>query len=355
MSFFALPKQLQYAAWIALGFAAWVTWDLSHWWSLKEDYSFGYIVPLFVAYVLYDRWPKIAAMFDMKPATAGATESPAATTGGSAGDAIAQPGTPRWAELLAFLGIAWGVLVFAVGTLYRTAEGHALPASMLMTVSFSWLVLVGAFFFADRSATGRPLSMGERLAFAGILLFPALVWIISAPLVSFAERAVSTFLLNKVARTVFWVFDVLGFTIERNGSVLRLPKGEVGVEEACSGIRSLTACLFAGSFLAATFLDKFWKKVLMVATALGLAFATNLLRSLFLTSWAYAYGSESIAGTVHDVTGYAVLGLTVVLLLCLIPIFNIKLEMDDPNAGDESTGDGSPDTQPVEVGRTSQD
>ena len=166
------------------------------------------------------------------------------------------------------------------------------------------------------------------MGFTCLLLFPALIWIISAPLMSFAEHAISTFLLNKVAFVVFSVFDILGFTIERAGSVLRLPKGDVGVAEACSGIRSLTACLFAGSFLAATFLDRFWKKVVMVGMALILAVFTNLLRSLFLTSWAYAYGAEAIEGTVHDVTGYAVLGLTVVLLLCLIPLFSMKLEIE---------------------------
>jgi exosortase/archaeosortase family protein len=55
-----------------------------------------------------------------------------------------------------------------------------------------------------------------------------------------------------------------------------------------------------------------------------LAFATNLLRSLFLTAWAYRYGTTAIEGTVHDVAGYAVLGLTVAGLLCLLPLFNLK-------------------------------
>ena len=108
----------------------------------------------------------------------------------------------------------------------------------------------------------------------------------------------------------------------QEGNVLVLPHGQVGVADACSGIRSLTACLFAGSFLAAVFLDRFWKKVVLVAAAMGFAFFTNLLRSLFLTGMAYAYGSDAIEGRLHDLTGFAVLGLTCVGLFCLIPLFH---------------------------------
>ncbi len=358
MSFFALPKQLQWAAWLALGFAAWVTWDLSHWWSLREDYSFGYIVPLFVAYVIYDRWPRLAGLVGVtvgKPATQAGGDAPTATATVPEAPPAVSPSPARSPllkafEVLALLGLLWGLLCFGFGALYRASEGSTLPGSFLMTVSWSWLFLVGAFFFADRTAQGLPLTLGARLRFSSLLLFPALIWIISAPLMSFAETAVSTFLLNKVTTVVFFVFDGLGYTIERAGSVLRLPKGEVGVEEACSGIRSLTACLFAGSFLAATFLDRFWKKVLMVAMALVLAVFTNLLRSLFLTSWAYAYGSHAIEGTVHDVTGYAVLGVTVVLLLCLIPIFNFKWELpDDEEPAQPAEAPPATEEEPVQA------
>jgi len=61
-----------------------------------------------------------------------------------------------------------------------------------------------------------------------------------------------------------------------------------------------------------------------------LAFLTNLGRSLFLTAWAYRYGPRAIEGTVHDVAGYAVLGLTVVALLCLLPLFNLQLAPREP-------------------------
>ena len=108
--------------------------------------------------------------------------------------------------------------------------------------------------------------------------------------------------------------------------MLLLPKGSVGVADACSGIRSLTACLFAGSFLGATFFEETWKKVTLVAASMFFAFVMNLARGLFLTGWAYAYGPDAINGTVHDTAGYAVLGLTCAGLLALVPLLNLKLE-----------------------------
>lgn len=139
------------------------------------------------------------------------------------------------------------------------------------------------------------------------------------------ENQLSLFLLRKVVTVVSFVFDLLGIPVEQEGNVLLLPTGRVGVADACSGIRSLTACLFAGSFLSAIFLNLLWKKIALVSASLLLAFVTNLMRSLFLTGWAYHRGPDVIEVTVHDVAGYAVLGLTLVGLLILLPLFNLKL------------------------------
>ena len=180
-------------------------------------------------------------------------------------------------------------------------------------------------------------------------MFPALIWLVSAPLVSVLETKVRVFLLTQVTVIVFSVMDFLGFAIERQGNVLVLPKGVVGVEEACSGIRSLTACIFAGSFLAAVYLKKTWKKVVLVLMAMIFAFITNLFRSGFLTLWAYFYGAEAIndhwvlpiigdIGSVHDVMGFAVLGLTSIGLILLLPILNFSLShyLNDSDSDDLS-------------------
>lgn len=305
---------------LSAGFMAFVAWDQSHWWSTKEDYSFGWLVPAFVAFVVYDRWSRIvAAVADCR----------------SAENARAE-GVAKWVLRIGVAGMmTGGVLLFLLGAFYRAGAGSSHPGTLAITMGTAAIVLSLIFLNApergEGKRTGRATGIWAdgRVKLTALFLFPALVWLVSAPMVSVIENQLNLFLLRKVVTVVSFVFDFLGLPIEQQGNVLVLPSGKVGVEDACSGIRSLTACLFAGSFLGAVFLDRLWKKIALVAAAMGFAFLTNLVRGLFLTGWAYQNGPESISGVVHDVAGYAVLGLTVAGLLCLLPLFNLKLSEEE--------------------------
>jgi len=321
-----------------LGFALYTVWDQLFWWGNREDYSFGYLVPFFVGYVLFDRWPRIRAyLFTGTPPGEASAASAAAHAGVPGATSPPRSGWSRLLEAVAVAAFIASLLLFAVGALLRAATGPQNPASLAIAASLGGITLSGVFIFAKQRIDGQPMPLKHRLALTALFLFPALIWLLSAPLVSALETQIRVFLLTKVTIIVFGLFDFLGFELERQGNVLILPDGQVGVEEACSGIRSLTACLFAGSFLSAVFLDRFWKKVLLVAAAMVFAVITNLIRSLFLTYWAYRHGSSAIdedwvlplignMGTVHDVTGMAILGVTCVGLICLLPIFNYKLD-----------------------------
>lgn len=317
------------------GFMAFVAWDQSHWWSRKEDYSFGWLVPLFTAYVVYDRWPQLLAR--LREAEAG-------------------PSSARWVRwtlnTAASLGLFGGALFFLLGAFYRAGAGTSQPGTFALTLGMVAIVLPLIYFNApvgalapkrtERAVEGsgpyqgiQTLFADARFRVAALFIFPVLVWLISAPLVSAIESQISLFLLRKVVTVVAFTFDMLGFPLEQQGNVLMLPKGPVGVADACSGIRSLTACLFAGSFLGATFFTETWKKVTLVVASMCFAFLMNLGRSLFLTAWAYAHDPDAINGTVHDAAGYAVLGLTCVGLLLLVPLLNLKLapaEAQEPAA-----------------------
>lgn len=313
---------------IAICLAAIVIFDQFFYWHNIEDYSFGYFVPLFAAYVIYDRWPKISAFL----------------LGTRRGEDVAvQPAHPleRLLNGLVPLGMVVALLGFAFGGLIRAGQGPSYMSSLLLCGGLAAYVLGCAYLASESDINGREYRLRERLGFAFLFTFPALVWFISGPMVEFFATDLSLFLQGVVANVVAYTFNLLGMPIILEGSVLIMAKGQVGVADACTGIRSLTGCIFAGCFLAAVFLDKFWKKVLLVVLAMILAFITNLMRGLFLTAWAYKYGSDAIEGTVHDITGYAVLGLTTVFLLILLPLFQLKLLPDDDEEDyDDQDGDG---------------
>ena len=315
----AVPGPFLTALGLGAGFFAFVAWDQSHWWHAKDDYSFGWLVPLFAIYVVHDRWAQILAALQ----ACAATGSPRAAGAGR---------SLLWFVVIAAL--VFGVVAFLLGALLRAGSGASPPGTLALTLGAVAITLPLLFAAAPDSRTpGRGTVFSDaRVGLVAWFVFPVLVWLVSAPMISAVENQLNVFLLRKVVTVVAFVFDTLGLPIEQQGNVLVLPTGNVGVEEACSGIRSLTGCLFAGSFLAAVFLEKRWKKIALVVAALLLAFVTNLARSLFLTAWAYNHGPESIGGAMHDLAGYAVLGLTVAGQLCLLPMLNLKLKSGKPSA-----------------------
>lgn len=339
-----MPAPFMAALGLGAGFMAFVAWDQSHWWRVKEDYGFGWLVPIFVLYVLYERWPAIHAVL----------------ADCAADGSLRAAGWRAWVlRLLAGSALVGGILFFLLGAFYRAGAGTSQPGTLALTLGMIGILLPLLFLNvpapgegrvaaigtmpADTKATpvvapaastagGRGLLADTRLRLVGLFLFPVLVWLISAPMVSAVESALNLALLRQVVTVVAFVFETLGLPIEQQGNVLVLPTGPVGVEDACSGIRSLTGCLFAGSFLAAVFVEQLWRKLVLVAAAMCFAILTNLGRSLFLTAWAYNFGPAAIEGTVHDVAGYAVLGFTVAGLLCLLPVLNLKLEEAAPES-----------------------
>jgi exosortase len=362
--FSQLRPEARLAAWLALGLMVLVICDQQNYWRTSDDFSFGFLVPVFVAFVLNDRWPLLKAILVGDPA---ASSSAAPTENRLAGGL----------NFFAGLTVFGSLLLFLYGGFLRAVTGPDTDSAAALSLGLAGFVLAMGFLVARTDAQGRLVSLSRRGRVVALLVFPALAWLISAPMLLVFETRVKPVLLEWVVGIVSGLFNLLGFEVFREGSVLEMPPhGSVGVADACSGIRSLTACLFSGSFLAAVFLDRFWKKILLLAMSAVLAFGMNIVRSIFLTGWAFKYNSDALdadfwgnpeflrvkdattgqlvaakdaAGnavpnpafhfiTVHDFAGYLVLGLTLAGLLLLLPILNFKIKIpDDEPAASNST------------------
>ena len=291
---------------LSAGLLAFVAYDQSYWWASEPDYAFGFLAPVFCFYIVYERWPLINHSLDAAQA----------------------PGAPRVRGLREFLVMAGALALLGIGGIGVTlgalmrADSSRLPASTFTITLGSVLAIFGLLFICIPAPQGgsaaRSLGRDSRLRLLSLFIFPIGIWLLSARLLGAVEDRLTLFLQGKVVGFVSLVFDMAGATIIREGNVLLLPTGRVGVAEACSGMRSLTGCLFSGAFLGAVFLRSFAPKILLLLAAVLLAFLTNLARNLFLTFWAYRYGPSAIHGWVHDVAGYAVLGLTTLGLLLIV-------------------------------------
>jgi exosortase len=99
-----------------------------------------------------------------------------------------------------------------------------------------------------------------------------------------------------------------------------LPNGSVGVDEACSGIRSLQSTVMATLFIGYLTLKSRGLQLALLLSGIVLAICGNLIRSLYLSLSANAKGVQAIE-KVHDTAGWSILlftALGVVLLSWLL-------------------------------------
>src|SRR5439155_4288497 len=92
----------------------------------------------------------------------------------------------------------------------------------------------------------------------------------------------------------------------QQGNVIEISTGVVGVDEACSGIRSFQAVLMIALFLGEFYLLSIRRQVVCVLAGLGLAFVFNVARTLLLVRIAAAKGVNAM-GAWHDPAGVTIL------------------------------------------------
>jgi exosortase len=190
-----------------------------------------------------------------------------------------------------------GLLAASVG--WSHAVVHFVFAGCLVLVlAAAWLVLARA------DARAVPFNWTVFTAIA--------LWVLAAPLPHGTYSRLTLELQSNVTSFVLHTLHVFGVPARQQGNVIELATTSVGVEEACSGIRSLVSCLYAGAFFAAWQVRRTGPRILLLVAAPLLAIGMNFARSLLLTL--LANSGRDITGPWHDWTGYAILGLTAVIL-----------------------------------------
>ena len=214
------------------------------------------------------------------------------------------PGTTFTRTVLAAV-LTLGLLLLAVGGLYAAALewSHAL-VGFVLACSLSLLLLAALIAFSSTAVRLVPFNWSSLLA-AGL-------WILSAPIPPGTYGRLTLALQLRVSENVLHALHLLGIAASRHGNIIELARTSVGIEEACSGVRSLISCVFAGLFVSGCLVRRPWARVLIIALAAPLALVMNFIRSLLLTLLANA--GIDISGHWHDVTGFAVLACTAVLL-----------------------------------------
>ncbi len=218
---------------------------------------------------------------------------------------------PRWLKpgaktnaTLALL-VGGGLFALCAAGLYAAALdwSHAL-VNFTLTAALALLIGAAIVALAGERVKLVPCNWSAVVA-AGL-------WLLCSPIPPGTYTRLTLGLQLWVSENVLSSLHLLGIAAERHGNVIELVRGSVGVEEACSGVRSLLSCIFAGLFFSASLVRRPWARALIIGLSVPLALVMNFIRSLTLTL--LANSGVDIAGTWHDATGFAVLGVTAVVL-----------------------------------------
>ncbi len=254
------PLQAAWLGWAgAAALAAGALIPLSHAWRLSADLAHGWVVPLLMSYLWWERWP----------------ERP---------NAVTAPRRRGWWTLAVALPLA------------------LLPLRLLLTPFPQWpallaLFVAGALVIACAAAW---LAGGA----AGLKWFtPPLVLLLSAvPWPTLFDTQVIQPLRIGIAAAAAEVVNLFIQPALAHGTSLQVGGSWVGVDEACGGIRSLQACVMIGLFFGAWYRFSWLRRIALVLGGVGAALLGNFLRVVFLSTKAAA-GASAIAEA-HDAAGW---------------------------------------------------
>lgn len=148
-------------------------------------------------------------------------------------------------------------------------------------------------------------------------LFPLLFPLFALPIPLRVLNPLQDHLQEITTSLSFTSFSTLGFTVHREEFVLALPGGKLRVEEACSGVRSVTALTAIAAFVA------FWQGFgpvrggLLFLVSIPVVAAVNVVRVVLSGLIQESIGSEYIRDDWHEGLGFIMIfvGLALILLL----------------------------------------
>ncbi len=241
---------------------AWLVSKAQWFWRTNPDLEFGWILLGLICYMFWD------ACENLPPKNVDI----------------------RW---WAAIAVVSGAILLFVFQVYQAAFGNS-PAAL------SGLA-IGILLFSFGN-------VGCAFGWPGVLRFavPYGFILISLPMPSAVHVVVVNGLQAKVALVNAELLNILGVPAQQVGSLIHLPSGTVGVDEACSGIRSLQSAVMSTVFIGYITLKQPSLQVVLFITGVAFAILGNVLRSIYLSLHVVLKGVDSMR-EFHDTAGWSIL------------------------------------------------
>jgi exosortase len=256
-------KKTDRAGWVLLALLATGTATLylkvvpdmvSDWWK-DPNFSHGFLVPVFSAYLIWERRDTLKLFPD------------------------------RDTSLAAFFFVIVAMVMIVVGK----------AGSEYFTMRSSLVVLI---FGLSRIILGR-----EEFRKC---LFPLAFLLFMVPIPYILYDAIA-FPLKMIAS---WFGEhslmLIGVPVFREGNIIHLPNIQLEVADACSGIRSLMSLMALASVVAYFMGTGAIKGVALVASAVPISVVTNSMRILITGILSYRFGQKAAEGFFHEFSGLVI-------------------------------------------------
>ncbi len=269
----------QYSTWWIAVFLAFAWFPIVHHlhgeWSYNPQYSYGWSVPFLVLFLLWRRW-------------------------------LTRPAPDKCESRF------WPLIVIAgsiLGTSLMRFLSEANPDWRLL----SW----GGAVCAVAASLAAVYSLGGK-AWLRHFAFPFLFFLVAVPWPVQIEQRIIQGLMQAVTTLNVFGLHLAGVPALQHGNVIEVGSGLIGIEEACSGVRSLQATLMISLFLGELYSFTLSARGLLVIAGAVLAFLCNLGRTALLVFLGTRNGPDAIHAW-HDPAGLTI------LLLCLFGLWMISL------------------------------
>lgn len=110
------------------------------------------------------------------------------------------------------------------------------------------------------------------------------------------------------------LLNQIGLVAVRYGSIIRMQRAYVVVDDVCSGLRSLISLAALGSIFAYWLKGPMVKRIFLFLTTVPIAIVTNVCRVVFLSTVSEVWGPEYAKGALHTVSGFLVFAMAFVML-----------------------------------------
>jgi len=252
---------------------------LSVYWAVDPQYSFGWFGPVICSYLLFIRW--ITRPQTGQPPSQGA----------------------EWVFWIASLALLPTWLVLQPNPDWRLI-------SWLLTLEIVILSLCAIYFVGGRSWL-------RHFAFSICFILTTLPW------PGGAEAFITQSLMQGATWITVELLKLSNIAALQHGNIIEVKTGLLGIDEACSGVRSLQATVMVSLFLGELYRATWQRRIFFLLSGVVIAFLCNVGRTFFLSWVAAKNGIDSIPKW-HDPAGFIILFICFFVLWGLVRLVSGK-------------------------------